>query len=257
MKGQNVPVLLSVNFPLRTLSENKEADPEPLETLRLRAEVPKNAAKLKAAGIPFAFQSGELKDIKDFVKNVKTATENGLSRIDAVRAMTLDAARILGVDQQLGSIEKGKIANLVVMKGDVFSKDKTITHVFVDGKLFEQPKKSEKKDENKKGGGGSQSVDIGGVWNVTVEAPGQAVVVALTLNQQGKTFSGTLGSSQFGTVPVKNGTINGDKISFEATVEFGGQSLNLSFSGKVNGGEMDGTVDTAQGPVAFSGTKNP
>lgn len=257
LKAQNVPVLLSVNFPLRTLSENKEADPEPLETLRLRVEVPKNATLLKKAGIPFAFQSGELKDIKDFTKNVNTVTKNGLSKTDAIRAMTLDSAQILGVDRQLGSIEKGKIANLVVMKGDVFADDKTITHVFVDGKLFEQPKKSDKKKDDDKKGGSSKSVNLGGVWNITVDSPGQAVALTLTLTQQGNTFSGTMGSSQFGTVPVRSGSITADKISFDATVQFGGAELELSFSGKVDGGKMDGTVDTVQGPVAFSGTKNP
>ena len=45
-----------------------------------------------------------------------------------------------GVNNQVGSIEKA-IANLVVMRGDIFGKEKTITHVFVDGKLFEQKEK--------------------------------------------------------------------------------------------------------------------
>jgi adenine deaminase len=64
-----------------------------------------------------------------------------LAKDAAIRAMTLSSAEILGVDNRLGSIEKGKIANLVVSRGDAFNKDKTITHVFVDGKLFDKKEK--------------------------------------------------------------------------------------------------------------------
>jgi imidazolonepropionase-like amidohydrolase len=65
----------------------------------------------------------------------------------ALRALTLNPARILGIDRQLGSIEKGKIANLMVTKGDFFDKDSPVRYVFVDGKKFEI---EEKKVEEKK-----------------------------------------------------------------------------------------------------------
>ena len=51
---------------------------------------------------------------------MKKAIDAGLSREDALRALTLSAAEIYGVADRLGSIEKGKIANLVVTKGDLF-----------------------------------------------------------------------------------------------------------------------------------------
>ncbi len=256
LKAQNVPVFLSLNFPVRTVSENKEADPESLNLLRLRVEVPKNAAKLKAAGVKFAFQSDGIKNIKDFLKNAEEATKNGLPKADAIRAMTLWAAEILGVNQQLGSIETGKIANLVVMKGDIFADDKEITHVFVDGKLFEQEKKPEKKPDDKKDGD-AKPANVGGVWSVTVEAPGQTIPLTFTLNQQGTALSGTIGSSAFGTVPIRNGSVTSSGFSFAATVQFGGQELELSFNGKVTGNNVEGVVTTGQGPAAFSGTKNP
>lgn len=257
LKTAKVPVLLSLNFPVRTLSENKESDPETLDTLRLRVEVPKNAAKLKAAGVKFAFQSDGMKNIKDFMKNAEEATKNGLSKTDAIRAMTLDSAEILGLSQQLGSVEKGKIANLVVMKGDIFADDKTITHVFVDGKLFEQPKKSEKKATDDKKGDDAKPANVGGVWSVIVEAPGQSVPITITLNQQGNALSGSINSSFIGTAPIRNGSVTSNGFNFQSTVQFGGQELDLAFNGRVDGNSVEGTVDTAQGPAAFSGTKNP
>jgi imidazolonepropionase-like amidohydrolase len=68
---------------------------------------------------------------------VKKSIDRGLSREAAIRALTLDAARIYGVDGRLGSIEAGKIANLVVVKGDLFDSLGRIQMVFVDGKKFE------------------------------------------------------------------------------------------------------------------------
>ncbi len=254
LKAANVPVLLSLNFPVRTLSENKEADPEPLETLRMRVEVPKNAGLLKKAGVKFAFQTGELKNIKDFLKNAEEATKNGLDKSDAIRAMTLYSAEILGVDKQLGSIEKGKIANLVVMKGDIFADDKEITHVFVDGKLFEQEKKPETKADTTTNG---KPVNAGGVWSITVEAPGQTIPITLTLNQQENILSGSMTSSFFGTAAIRNGRATSDGFSFDATVQAGGQDLDVSFNGRVTGNRVEGTVITPQGPATFSGTKNP
>ena len=51
--------------------------------------------------------------------------------------MTLDAADILGLSDRLGSIEPGKIANLVVTDGDIFNEKTKVKHVFVDGRWFE------------------------------------------------------------------------------------------------------------------------
>lgn len=258
LKAQNIPVLLSLNFPKRTLTENKEADPEPIETLRLRAEVPKTAARLKQAGVKFAFQSGELKNLKDFFENAENATKNGLSKTDAIRAMTLDAAEILGVDNQLGSIEKGKIANLVVMKGDVFAANKTITHVFIDGKVFEMPKKPEPKPgANNAAVGTGNAAQVGGTWNLTVDAPGQSLDVKLVMTQQGSVLSGNITSTFFGSVPINNGRVTEKGYTFDATVPFGGEELNLTFDGTVTGNNVEGTVSTPENPATFTGIKVP
>ena len=138
LKSQNVPVLLSLNFPKRTSAASPDADPETIETLRFRAETPAGAAKLAAAGVRFVFQSGGATAIGDFFTNAGKAVEGGLNRDAAIRAMTLGSAELLGIADRTGSIEAGKIANLVVVKGDLFGKDKFSTHVFVDGKVFEQ-----------------------------------------------------------------------------------------------------------------------
>lgn len=253
LKAQKVPVLLSLNFPKRTVAANEEADPESMNTLRLRVEVPKTAGKLKQAGVIFAFSSDGLKNMADFLVNAEETTKNGLSEADAVRAMTLSAAEILGVSDQLGSIETGKIANLVVIKGDLFDKDKTITHVFVDGKLFKLPKKPEKKTTPANG----TIAQVGGTWILSISAPGQRVEATLVLIQTGSTVNGTLSSALFGSSPIKNGAATDKGFTFDVNVSVGAQELSVAFNGTVEGNKVEGIADTPQGPAPFTGTKTP
>ncbi len=112
--------------------------------------------------------------------------ENGLSKDAAIRAMTLSAAEILGVDNRLGSLEAGKIANLTVSRGDILAKDKTITHVFVDGKLFEQKEKPRTPPAGTQPATGAQPsalAQVGGNYSITVEIPGQPLQGTLNLTR--------------------------------------------------------------------------
>ena len=63
----------------------------------------------------------------------------GLPPEAALRALTLSAAEICGAQEQLGSLEPGKIANLVVAEGDLFGDQPRVREVFVDGKRFPVP----------------------------------------------------------------------------------------------------------------------
>lgn len=251
LKKQNIPVLLSLNFPKRTAAASSEADSEPLELLRLRAETPKGAARLQSAGVKFAFQSGGMTAITDFLANAAKAIENGLDRAAALRAMTLGSAEILGVDNRLGSIETGKIANLVLVRGDLFAKDKTITHVFVDGKLFEQKEKP--KTTTPTTGALAQ---VGGNYNITVEIPNQPLPGTLNLTQQGATLTGTW-TAQGKTSPIKDGKITADGFSFTVTIDFEGNTNDVTVNGKVTGNQISGTVSTTAGAIPFSGARIP
>jgi imidazolonepropionase-like amidohydrolase len=127
-------VIYSLNYPVRPKTLAPDAD-EALRVLRQRAAAPKVPAALEKAGVAFAFQSAGLKDPKDFVKNAAKAVKEGLAADAAIRAMTINAARIAGAADRLGSLEKGKIANLVVTDGDLFAESTKVKHVFVDGRM--------------------------------------------------------------------------------------------------------------------------
>ncbi|HTK27562.1 MAG TPA: amidohydrolase family protein [Pyrinomonadaceae bacterium] len=255
LKAQDVPVLLSLNFPKRTTAASADADPEPLEVLRLRAETPKGPARLAQAGVKFAFESDSVKSIGDFFTNAGKAVENGLTRDAAVRAMTLGSAEILGVSAQTGSIEPGKIANLVVVKGDLFGKDRAVKQVFVDGKLFEikeEPKPAETTPSN----GGRAVPNVAGNYSITIDIPGQPLAGTLAFTQQGNLLNGTIQSS-LGTAPIRDGKVTVEGFTFAATVEYGGSTVDIIVKGTVSGNQISGTIDSPQGAIPFSGTKNP
>jgi imidazolonepropionase-like amidohydrolase len=133
LKAANTRVIFNLRYPERLKSLAPDAD-ESVRTLRERADAPRTPAALEKAGILFAFESGGLEDPKDFVKNAAKAVKAGLPADAAVRALTINAATIAGAAERVGSIERGKLANLVVTDGDLFGEKTTIKHVFIDGR---------------------------------------------------------------------------------------------------------------------------
>jgi imidazolonepropionase-like amidohydrolase len=133
LKAQNTRVIYSVNYPQRPRTLAPDAD-ETYHTLRERADAPKTPGELAKAGVPFAFATSGLSDPRDFVKNVAKAVKAGLSEDAAIRALTSGAAAIAGAGDRLGSLEKGKTANLIVADGTVFDEKTKITKVFVEGR---------------------------------------------------------------------------------------------------------------------------
>ena len=135
LKKAGVPVILNVKWPAKA----RESDPEEipsLRTLQLRNKAPTTPAVLAAAGVPFAISSEGLDTPKEILKALKKSIDVGLKPADAIRALTLSAAEIYGVASRLGSIDKGKIANLTVVKGDLFDEKSKVEMVFIDGKKY-------------------------------------------------------------------------------------------------------------------------
>jgi hypothetical protein len=151
LKQANVPVLISLKWP----EKPKNADPnEPTNyrELQMRDQAPAVPAQLVKAGVKFGFYSDGVETAPELRKALKKALDGGLARADAVKALTLNAAEIYGMSDRLGSIEKGKTANLVVTKGEAFDDKTTVEYVFIDGKKFEPSKDLQKETPPKKDG---------------------------------------------------------------------------------------------------------
>jgi imidazolonepropionase-like amidohydrolase len=135
LAASKIPVLVNLKWPERAKDGDPEAE-QTLRELRFRDRAPRTPAALAKAGVKFGFYSDGLATPKDIFKSLKKATDAGLAPDAALRAMTLDAAEILGLSDRLGSIAPGKIANLVVTDGDIFNEKTKVKHVFVDGRWF-------------------------------------------------------------------------------------------------------------------------
>jgi imidazolonepropionase-like amidohydrolase len=135
LKSRNAEVIYNLNYPTRPRTLAPDAD-EAIDTLRARAQAPKVPAALEKAGVLFAFSSAGLREPRDFVRNAARAVREGLPPEAAVRALTINAARIAGAADRVGSLEKGKIANVLVTEGDLFDERPRIKHVFVDGRML-------------------------------------------------------------------------------------------------------------------------
>jgi hypothetical protein len=144
------PLLIGLKWP----EKSKDGDPNEVASMReltMREKAPAVPGLLARKGVLFAFYSDGVDSAADLKKALKKTVDAGLPRAAAIRALTLSAAEIYGVADRLGTIEKGKIANLVVMKGDAFEDKTVVEYVFVDGKEFrplEEPKKAAPSDRS-------------------------------------------------------------------------------------------------------------
>ena len=123
LKEKNVPVILTGVFSLPTREDDA------YDTLY---ETP---AKLQQAGVRFCISTGDAgPEVRNLAQYAGMAAAFGLSKADALKAVTLYPAQILNVADRLGAIEAGKMANLVVTDGDLLEIRTHIRYLFIDGR---------------------------------------------------------------------------------------------------------------------------
>ena len=94
-----------------------------------------NAAKLQKAGVRFCISSGDNgPNVRNLPYYAGMAAAFGLPKADALKAVTLYPAQIMNVGDRMGSIEVGKMANLMVTDGDLLETRTTVRHLFIDGR---------------------------------------------------------------------------------------------------------------------------
>lgn len=123
LKEKNVPVILTGVFSLPVREDDA------YDTLY------ENPAKLQEAGVLFAISTGDSgPEVRNLPQYAGMAAAYGLSKSDALKAVTLNPARIMNAADRLGSIEAGKMANLVVTDGDLLEIRTHIRYLFIDGR---------------------------------------------------------------------------------------------------------------------------
>ncbi|MHA7102321.1 amidohydrolase family protein [Roseivirga pacifica] len=250
LKSTNTPIFLSLDLP-KEPKNAKEGDDisEEVEALEARRMEFYNlhvgqAAELEKAGIKFGFSAKGIRG-GDLKKNLTTMIEHGLSEDAALAALTTNAADILGISQIAGTVQTGKVANLMVTSAPYFTKDSQVRYMFVDGEKYEYEKKEAKK-------GGNSSADasgdaLAGTWNYSFESPqgvseGTFVFSKIDGGYTGvMTFNDGQPDSDLRDVSFRNG-----ELSFNLEFDAGGQSIVLNVTGAVTGSTFDGTITVDQ-----------
>jgi imidazolonepropionase-like amidohydrolase len=244
LAAKKTPVLVSLKWPERDTNADPEAE-ESIRVLRLRDKAPSAPAALQKAGVKFAFYSDGAEP-RDLLKNARKAVEAGLAADAAVKAFTLDAAEILGVANRLGSIETGKIANLVVTDGDLFGEKTKVKLVFVDGRKFEV------RDTPPPARGGESTgaapaptptaLTMAGRWNLTANTPNGArtATADLTMGADGA-LAGTM-SSEVGISPISAGSLTGNRFTFTTSITTSQGPMTLTFTGTIEGNTIKGSI---------------
>ena len=244
--ARKMPVLVDLKWPEAEKDSDPEATPS-LRTLRFRDRAPSSPAALNKAGVKFAFYSGGISAPKDLLPAVKKSIDAGLSPESALRALTLSPAEIFGVADTLGSIENGKIANLVVTDGDLFDKKTRVKLVFVDGRKYEV-REVLRPTEPPKG-------DLTGKWKLSFTTPqGQEEATADLSMQTDGTLTGSVTSDR-GTGTLFSGWVSGEKFSFTINIAIEGSSSDVVFTGTFEGTSMKGSIQAMGSTFEFSGTK--
>jgi imidazolonepropionase-like amidohydrolase len=122
LKEKNIPVILGGILTMPSREDTLHADSYQL------------AGRLAQAGVKFAFSTGDNTNVRLLPYHAAMSVAWGLDRDEALKALTINAAEILGIADRVGSLEAGKEANLFVAKGDPLEIRTQITHVVIAGR---------------------------------------------------------------------------------------------------------------------------
>jgi imidazolonepropionase-like amidohydrolase len=156
LKAHPLPLFLPLDFPDTPKVGEVDDLSISLEDLRHWDAAPANPATLHAEKVPFALTSFRQKEPKQLWKALETAIERGFPKDAALGALTKVPAELLGLSGRAGTIEAGKMANLVVVDGELLVAEPKIEAVWIDGRRYE----TSSGDDGKKDDGKGRSTEV-------------------------------------------------------------------------------------------------
>ena len=137
LKKNNLKFILPLNFPeAMDVEDPYDAEMISLSELKHWEMAPSNPSRLQSAGIPFAISSCDLKERKNFLKNLRKAVKYGLSETDALKALTQTPAQFLKIEDKAGSLKKGMPASFFIASKNIFDESAVILETWVSGQRY-------------------------------------------------------------------------------------------------------------------------
>lgn len=229
LKGRTQPLVVPLTFPdAPAVSSPEAALGVSLADLRHWYLAPTNPAQLAAAGVPFALTTDGLSSQAQFFPNLRTAVARGLAADKALAALTTVPATMLGIEKTHGTIAPGKVANLVVSEGDLFTEEAAVRDVWVQGTRYGVTRPPQ--------------VDPRGTWTITSEDAGTFKTATLRLEGPLNRIRGTievgarrpvnLGAVRITTETGRlEATIPGEPLGQEGALLLAGSVVDSTFFG--------------------------
>jgi len=223
IKASNCKFILPINFPMAyDVEDAYDANYVSLAELKHWEMAPANLTAFEKYFIPFAITTSDLKDKKDFWKNLRKAISYGLSEKQALKSLTSIPAEMLNIGDKLGKLKSGMWANFIITSGNLFDEKTIIYENWIQGNAYKIT------DYN--------SIDVRGTYEFSY---------GNSLNHQLKIE---------GDLDKLKATMHTDTVKTPVNIVVSGYSISLSFSTKDTTGSIRLSGNITSDPMKFNGT---
>jgi imidazolonepropionase-like amidohydrolase len=245
LKGRAHPLIVPLNFPdAPEVSNPESALNASLAQLRHWYLAPTNPSQLVNAGITFALTTDGLSSLNQFLPNLRIAVARGLAPDKALASLTTVPASWLGIDRTHGTIAAGKVANLVVSDGDLFTQEASVRDVWVQGTPYGVTRPPQ--------------IDPRGTWTIATDDQ-NGFPATLRLEGPLNRIRGTIQPGNARPITLASARVITETGRLEVT--FDGEALNhqgtILLAGSVRGEEFFGWMSLPNGAdPAYRGTRS-
>jgi hypothetical protein len=256
IKSSGTKVFLSLDLPedkkevKKTDKKDQPVDQEKetLEKRRLEFVGKYNgqASTFQKAGVVYGFSALSVKT-KDIQPNLRKMIKAGLTEDQALAGLTTNPAQLLGLSDRLGSVDNGKIANLVLSNKPYFNEKAKVRYVFVEGVLYKIDATEAAKAN------AATAVDVAGGWTVTTETAEGKSEEKVVFKKSDTSVSGSITGGRI-LVPtdLTAVSVEGNNLTYSYTIKLNGQDTKVEVKAVVEGESFKGTAtvgDTGDYPV--------
>lgn len=244
LESRRIRHILPLNFPEAPDVKDEHDRDTPLEALRHWNAAPENPARLAAAGLPLMLTSHALSSPNQLFDRVATAVERGLDRDQALAALTTVPAAWLGLEDRAGRIRVGSMANLVVVEGDLFKENPSISQVWVDGRQHVLAALV------------PPAIDPAGTWDLVLGLGGMGDVEAtLVLSGPVTAMQGSL-TVMGNETPLSEVRVSGERVTASIDASRFGGSGAISIRLDIDGERARGTGAGPFGEFSVRGNRS-
>ncbi|MGB8191489.1 MAG: amidohydrolase family protein [Chitinophagaceae bacterium] len=137
MKATNATFIVPINYPqAQDVEDPNDARFVSINDMKHWELAPTNPGAFEKAGISFCITTADMRDIRQFMANLRKAFEYGLTENTALNALTKTPATVLGIYDMVGSLDAGKLANFLITSGNIFGDKTTIFQNWVHGRKY-------------------------------------------------------------------------------------------------------------------------